>query len=352
MSEIPTAASVDPVPPAAKKTPVNLALIVALAALGVAGWQYYETRQELASVKLQLAQKLAESGGAAKELRGLTEQAISGNRATDAKLARVEDQVALATGQYATLNNMYQELTRGRADWLLSEIEHTLAVASQELQLAGNVSGAIVALENVNSRLDQFDRPQLIALKRAAARDLEALKALPYLDSVGLTVKIDRLMLAVDSLPLAVDNHRLGPAAPRAASPQPATASWWERLTGEIGSSFGELVRIRRMDKPEALLLSPEQGFFLRENLKLRLLDARLALTQRDGNTWRADLTAANTYVERYFDRDAPSTRQWLSGLAELDNAPLDVKLPDLTASLKAARDAQGPQDNARGMTP
>ncbi|KZE34071.1 uroporphyrin-3 C-methyltransferase [Crenobacter luteus] len=351
MSEIPTAASVDPAPPTAKKKPVSLALIVALAALGVTGWQYYETRQELAGVKLALAQKLAESGGAARELRTLTEQAISANRATDAKLARVEEQVALATGQYATLNGMYQELTRGRADWLLSEIEHTLAVASQELQLAGNVSGAIVALEGVNARLDQFNRPQLIGVKRAVARDLEALKALPYLDTVGLSVKLDRLMLAVDSLPLAIDHHRLGPAE-RQSRAAASAGGWWSQLSGEIAASFGELVRIRRMDKPEALLLSPEQGFFLRENLKLRLLDARIALTQRDASAWRADLTAANTYVQRYFDRDAPSTRRWLAGLAELDNAPLDVKLPDLAASLKAARDAQGPQDIAKGTTP
>lgn len=340
MSDTQTSA-VDPIPAApANRKPANLALIAALLALGLTGWQYYETRLELTGIQQQLAHKQAEAGGAAKELRGLTEQALNNSRASDAKIARLEDQINQATGQYATLNGMYQELTKNRADWLLSEVEHTLAIASQELQLTGNVNATSVALEGINSRLAQFDRPQLIGLKRALGKDLETLKALPHLDSVGLTVKLDRLLLSVDHLPLVVDQHQLDTTLSKKALP--ADRPWWERLIGDISHSLGELVHIRRMDKPEALLLSPEQAFFLRENLKLRLLDARLALHQRDGATFQADLAAAQSYVTRYFDRSAEPTRQWLATLGEFGNAPLDVKLPDLSGSLKAVRDIQG----------
>jgi len=334
--------TVDPIPtaPAARRNPVNLALAAALLALGIAGWQYYETRLELTALQQQLKQKQAEAGGAARELRGLTEQALAASRGSDAKIARLEEQMTVASGQYATLNGMYQELTKNRADWLLSEVEHTLAIASQELQLTGNVNGTIVALEGVNARLGQFDRPQLIGVKRALGRDLETLKALPKLDSVGLTVNLDRLLLAVEQLPLVVDLHQLEATTSKA---QPASGQpWWERLARDVAQSLGELVHIRRMDKPEALLLAPEQAFSLRKNLKLRLLDARLALHQRDGATFRANLNAARSYVNRYFDRDALQTRQWLASLAEFDKAPLDVKLPDLSASLNAAREAQG----------
>jgi len=343
MSETQTIES-SPIKPV-RRSPLSAALLVALVALGVSGWQYYETRRELADVKLALAQRLAESGGAAKELRGLTEQALATSRATDGKLAAVEARVNESAGQYATLNGMYQELTKNRSDWLLSEVEHTLAVASQQLQLAGNVPAAIAALEGVDARLAKFDRPQLISVKRAVAKDLETLKALPYLDTVGLTVKIDQLQLGIDSLPLVIDQHRL--ATKQSVLPAPVAASepMWERLISDVSRSLGELVHIRRMDKPEALLLSPEQAFFLRENLKLRLLDARLALIQRDGNTYNADIAGAASYVQRYFDRDAPATQKWLATLAELKGAPLNVALPDLTASLKAVRDAQGTGD-------
>ncbi|WP_199154942.1 uroporphyrinogen-III C-methyltransferase [Chromobacterium sp. ASV23] len=328
-------------PPAARKRP-NLAILVAIVALGVSGWQFYSTQQQLDSMRQELARRLAEGSGAGKEQRAIAEQALLAARATDGKLAMVEARVNEAAGQYATLNGMYQELTKNRTDWLLSEIEHTLAIASQQLQLAGNVSSAVSALEMVDARLSKFDRPQLIGVKKAVASDLEKLKALPYLDTVGLTVKLDRLMLSVDSLPLAVDAHRLGGAQPGKPAQLPAGAPWWERLSAEISGSLGELVHIRRMDKPEALLLSPEQAFFLRENLKMRLLDARLALLQRDGKTYAADIAAARSYVQRYFDRDAAAATQWLATLSELEGAPLDISLPDMSASLKAVRDAQG----------
>ncbi|MBA4709714.1 uroporphyrinogen-III C-methyltransferase [Aquitalea aquatica] len=327
-------------PRPSRKKQLNLALLVALAALGLSGWQLYSTQQELTAARQELAGRLAEGNGASKELRGMTEQALTAARATDAKLAVLETRVNESAGQYATLNGMYQELTKTRSDWLLSEVEHTLAIASQQLQLAGNVPAAISALQMVDARLSKFDQPQLIAVKKAVATDLEKLKALPYLDTVGLTVKLDRLMLSGDSLPLVVDAHRLQDK--RAAKPLPASAPFWERLVADISQSLGELVHIRRMDKPEALLLSPEQAFFLRENLKMRLLDARLALIQRDGTTFDADVSAAQSYVLRYFDNDAPATRQWLSTLLELKGAPLSVTLPDLNASLKAVRDAQG----------
>ncbi|WP_434631564.1 uroporphyrinogen-III C-methyltransferase [Chromobacterium sp. CV08] len=330
------------IPAARPRKRPTLAFLLAAAALGVAGWQFYSTQQQLESMRQELARRLSEGSGASKEQRAIAEQALLAARATDGKLALVEARVNEAAGQYATLNGMYQELTKNRSDWLLSEIEHTLAIASQQLQLAGNVGAAVSALEMVDARLSKFDRPQLIGVKKAVASDLEKLKALPYLDTVGLTVKIDRLMLGVDTLPLAVDSHRLGSARSAAPAAAPANAPWWERLSYEISQSLGELIHIRRMDKPEALLLSPEQAFFLRENLKMRLLDARLALLQRDGKTYAADVAAARSYVQRYFDRDAAASTQWLATLAELEGAPLDISLPDMAASLKAVRDAQG----------
>ncbi|MFC3531540.1 uroporphyrinogen-III C-methyltransferase [Vogesella facilis] len=328
----------------AKKS-VNLALIIAIAALGVTGWQFFETRQQLTEAQTALASRLAESGGSTKAIQIQTEQALAATRAAEAKLALLEARVNESAGQYATLGAMYQELTKNRSDWLLSEVEHTLAIASQQLQLAGNVSGAITALEMVDDRLGRFDNPALIPVKKTVAKDLETLKALPYLDSVGLTVKLDTLMLGAETLPLVIDHHRL--ASDSAPGSLPADAPWWERLLADVSHSLGEMVRIRRMDKPEALLLAPEQAFFLRENLKLRLLDARLALTQRDGATYQADLAAAGQYAKRYFDGDAPATQKWQATLGELAAAQLNVTLPDLSASLKAVRDAQGTSGSA-----
>jgi uroporphyrin-3 C-methyltransferase len=215
-------------PRPARKKQLNLALLVALAALGLSGYQLYSTQQELAAARQELAGRMAEGNGASKELRGLTEQALSAARATDAKLAVLETRVNESAGQYNTLNGMYQELTKNRSDWLLSEVEHTLAIASQQLQLAGNVTAAISALQMVDARLSKFDQPQLIAVKKAVATDLEKLKALPVLDSVGLTVKLDRLMLS-SSMPLVVDAHHLQDkqTTKRVADTAPSGNVWW-----------------------------------------------------------------------------------------------------------------------------
>lgn len=333
---------VNTVKPTRKRT-LNVALVVALAALALSGWQLYTTQQQLAASRNELVKRSAEGSRESEELRSSSEKILAATRASDARLVILEAKVNEAAGQYATLNNMYQDLTKSQADWLLPETEHALSIASQQLQLAGNVPAAINALNLVTSRLAESSQPQLIGVKKAVAADLEKLKSLPPLDTVGMTVKLDSLMLAADTLPLVVDQHKLTgqKIMPAAATPQ-TVPSFWERLISDVSKSFGELVHIRRMDKPEALLLSPEQVFFLRENLKLRLLDARMALIQRDGTTFKADVTAAKTYVEHYFDRDAPATQQWLASVAELNVTALDVALPNLSGSLKAVRDAQG----------
>lgn len=314
-------------PPLAKK-PRNLALWLALAALALSGWQLYSTQRELAAVHRDLARRSADPA-----LKTLNEQL----RATDGKLAMLEARLNASNSQFATLNSMYQDMSKVRTDWLLSEVGHALALASQELQLVGNVPSAISALQAVDARLAPFDRPELIGVKKAVAHDLEALKALPFLDIVGMSARIDSLTKGVDSLPLSVDIQR----QPLPQAEINRNAPFWSQLARDISHSLGELVRIRRIDKPEAVLLTPEQSFQLRENLKLHLLDARVALLQRNAAPFNADMAALQTYVERYFDRNAPASKQWLAVLAELKAAPINNALPDLSDSLKAINSAQ-----------
>lgn len=316
------------VPEPPKKKQLNLALILALGALALSGWQLATTQQELSAVRQELARRHADPA-----LKALAEQL----RATDAKLAMTEVKLNESSSQFATINTMYQDLTKVRSDWLLSEVGHSLALASQELQLAGNVPSAITALQVVDQRLAQFDRPELIGVKKAVSQDLEALKALPYLDTIGLSAKLDSLTQGIDALPLTIDVQRQAVAAAAPAR----NAPFWTTLVRDITQSLGEMVRIRRIDKPEAVLLSPEHAFQLRENIKLRLLDARVALLQHNAAPYNADISAVQSYVSRFFDPKAPATQQWLARLAELKAAPLNNALPDLSNSLKAVNSAQ-----------
>ena len=120
----------------------------------------------------------------------------------------------------------------------------------------------------------------------------------------------------------------------------------WQRLGEQLLDDIGQLIRVRRMDKPEALLLSPEQAFLLRENVKLRLLGARVAVLQRQDAPFRTDLSASERYVRGYFDTQAPAVGVWLAALNEIKTTQLSVRVPDISASLRAVRALQGrPQE-------
>jgi uroporphyrin-3 C-methyltransferase len=314
--------------PPAPRTSLHLALLVALGALALSGWQLYDTRQTLDAVRHDLARRPADP-----VVKSLRDQL----HAADGRITLLEAKVNDSSSQFATLNSMYQDMTKVRSDWLLSEVGHTLALASQELQLVGNVPTAISALQAVDARLAPFDRPELIGVKTAVAHDLETLKALPFLDVIGMSARIDSLSHGVDTLPLSVDIQR----EQQAVNKPVAGGAFWPRLLHDISASLGELVHIRRIDRPEAVLLTPEQTFQLRENIKLHLLDARIALLQRNAAPYNADIAAVQDYIGRYFDIGAPATKQWLAVLAELKTAPISTALPDLSASLKAVNSAQ-----------
>jgi len=239
----------------AKKS-VNLALIVSLIALGVTGWHYLDSRQQLNEAKQALATRLAENGGNAKAIQTQADQALAATRAAEAKLALLEARVNELAGQYATLQSMYLELTRNREDWQQAEVEHALTIASQQLALAGNVKAVISGLEAIDARLASIDKPQYIALRRAISADLIQLKALPHIDRVGLAVRLDQLMAGIDHLPLMVDAHRIEttrpvaggkPAATPAAAPALETLPPWQgggemiRHVSFAGSSWNRI---------------------------------------------------------------------------------------------------------------
>ncbi|MFO1233745.1 MAG: uroporphyrinogen-III C-methyltransferase [Rivihabitans pingtungensis] len=322
---------------------LNVALLLALAALATAGGLWLDSRASLDALQQTLTQKAGAASGVSKDVQARAEHADKTARENSARLAALEGKVGDFAGQAAALNSLYQEQTRNREDWMLAEIEHALNLAGQQLQLAGNVAAASSTLEAIDARLAKLDRPQFIPLRKALGQDLGQLKSAPAVDVVGLTVKLDRLAAEIDALPLVIDHARQQADTP-APSHQGVPA--WQRLGEQLLDDIGQLIRVRRMDKPEALLLSPEQAFLLRENVKLRLLGARVAVLQRQDAPFRTDLSASERYVRGYFDTQAPAVGVWLAALNEIKTTQLSVRVPDISASLRAVRALQGrPQE-------
>jgi len=313
-----------------------LALALALLALLLAAWQWHDTRLALDSLRQELARRLSEADSLNKAAKLLSDQAKEASTDAQVKLGVLESRLSESQSQQIALEALYQELSRGRDEWVFAEIEQTLLIASQQLQLAGNVKAALIALQNADARLQRLDRPQLTALRKAIHRDIDRLKALPFVDSVGISVKLDNVVAAVDTLPLVMEVRP--PASASTEPPRETQSRTWQTFLGEAWTELKQLVRIQNMDRPEMPLLTPAQQFFLRENLKLRLLGARLALLSRDQTSFKADLTAAREWMTRYYDTRDKAVGNALTTLRNLHESDITVETPDIAGTLDALR--------------
>ena len=313
-------------------------LLVAIAVLAVIviGWQWYDSRAQVAALKGELAQRLAEAEIRNKEASNTARDSRDRVRELSGKVEALESGLADSQNQQVALEALYQQLSRHSDEWALAEIEQTLTIAAQQLQLAGNVKAAILALQNADMRLQRVDRPQLGPLRKVIERDIERLRVAPHVDVVGLSAKIDSLAEAVDALPLAMQQR---PPPQPVATATPDDVSALTRFAREMWQDLRSLVRIQTVDRPEVPLLDPTQTFFLRENLKLRLLSARIALLQRDEKTYRADLQAARQWLERFYDTRERNLASALTALRQLAEVRIGVDVPEISASLNAVRD-------------
>ena len=347
MTDAPTPPST--IQPAAPRSWRNLAImLVVLAAVSAGLW--LDTRGRISATQEELARRLRDIENDSREARSLARQTQEALREAQGKLGALETKLSESQSQQLALEALYQELAHNRDEWQLAEIEQVLAIAQQQLQLSGNVRAALLALQLAESRLSRADRPQFLPVRRALGRDIERLKSLPALDVPGLSLGLDRLVASVDSLPLAFDERSPRPEertaksgaketkGPKTPLPPPAEEGFFTRLGGEVWKELRGLIVVRKIESPEPPLVPPPQAYFLRENLKLRLLNARLALLTRDEAGYREDLRAAQGWIQRYFDARAKPSQAALAQLRQLSSASVSFEPPSITDSLEAVR--------------
>lgn len=323
--------------PASRRFRFNPWMLVAVAALGVAGWQWLDTRNRLSDTRQEVSRRLAEADDAGKEERGAFKAASDEIAALQAKTTALETRFAEFQGQTAALQGLYQDVARARDEAALLEVEQAVTLAAQQLQLAGNVPTAILALQTADAKLARLDRPQVLPLRKALVKDLDKLRALPVADVPGLSLKLEGVLQAIDKLPLAM-TARPVVERPTATETAATAQSWWQRAGTTLWQEVKGLVRIQRFDRPEPALLAPGQEFFLRENLKLRLLNARLALLSRDQGTFRGELKAAQDGLGRHFDGQDKAVQGALASLRQLASSDLTIEVANLNDSLAALR--------------
>jgi len=331
---LPAAAPPPAVPRASPRRRQWLAAAFAIAIVAAIVALWTDGRSADRRLRTEVAQRLAELDTTDKATRAAVKDAQDNLRDAQAKIALLENRLAESQTQQAALEALYRELAPARDEWALTEVEQILLLANQQLQIAGNVSGALAALQLADVKLQRLDRPQFVPLRRALARDMDRLKAVPFVDVAGISLRLDQAVKAVDSLPLALE-ERLPVAAPEAP---PKDEPGWRRFLREVWQDIRQLVRVENLDRPEAPLLTPQQEFFLRENLKLRLLSARFYLLFRDQANFRADLSAADQWLKKYFDTRTKPVQSLLTVLAELRKTEMGAELPGIAGSMDAVR--------------
>ena len=337
--------------------------LVSLGALGLA----WNTQQRLKAAEQEIVKRQQDAGTQSAEARLMARQAEASTRDTAAKVALLEARVAETSLQRSQLEELIQSLSRSRDENVLSDVDAALRLALQQSAITGSAEPLLSALRQADERLARYQQPRMDRVRRAVLQDLDRVKAAGTVDVQSLAIRIDETVRAIDDLPLLAAIDRRGAqrdatsraagerASDTASSTSPAAAArpaagasaaggpgpqWLDArvrsMLHQMWSEVRDLVRVTRVDEPEAALLAPEQAYFLRENLKLRLLNARLALLSRQFDTVQADLRDAQASLDRYFDKGSRRVELAREQLRQVAQQARQVTVPRPDATLAA----------------
>ena len=340
---------------------------VLLAVLSSAAMMYaWNTQQRLKSLEQQMVKRQDDSGALATEAQMLARQAQDSSRDAAAKVALLEARLAEVTVQRSQLDELIESMSRSRDENVLADVEASIRLAQQQTAITGSAEPLLIALKQAEERLARQNVPRLEGVRRAMLQDMDKVRAAGAVDVSTLAIRLDEVIRQVDDLPLlsaskaARDAERAAARRPpepasaasaaasaasapgRAASAPPdpawiaALGSRWAALGASIWHEVRGLVRVTPIEQPEAMLVAPEQAYFLRENLKLRLLNARLALLSRQFDTAQADLRDALSVLDRYFDRGSKRTANAIELVKQVSAQARQVVVPRPEATLAA----------------
>ncbi len=343
--------------------PVAVALLALAALIGIGiGWQSLSRQNAL---EQELVRRQDASQADASAARATAKQSQELTRDTAAKVALLDARLAEVALQRGQLEDLIQSMSRSRDENVVVDIEASIRVALQQAAITGSAEPLVATLKQADERLLRYKQPRMEGVRRAVARDLERVKAVGVVDVSTLTIKLDEVARLLDELPLlsgpmptdtaptpaTVKSRPVTTAKPVAVVPADTVegkiAQWWGQLqtrwnegTKLVWGETKSLIRVTRIDHPEGMLVTPEQTFFLRENLKLRLLNARLALLSRQFDTAQADLRDTQDVLARYFDTRSRKVIAAADLLRQVAGQARQVNVPrpdDTLAALAAA---------------
>ena len=345
----------------AGRAAVVLAVVGIVLALAVGFW----SMQRFERIESEVARRLQSSEQRDAGFEGRLTQSLDLLRDVQNRAAVLESRIAETSALQAQIEKLYRDRAEDSLEVMLAELDASLSLAAQQLALGINSQAVLAVLQDLDSRIERQNDPRLLTVRAAILRDIERLRVYPATDVGSLALRIDALVSALDHLPLlatvrepvetangVVDAYRR--ARPSEARPDSAPGAGGESAVtppsepfslGRLAATFGafgaelrHLFRVRRIDSPDAVLVAPEQAYFLRQNLRLMLLNARLALLSRNDSAFRGDLERARRWIAAYFDTEHRNVLAVQSQLGQLLDAKIVLDPPRIDESVSAVR--------------
>ena len=329
-----------------KKSGTGLSLLAILIALGVGGAGYYfgqqqvdEFQQKLTALEAQINNKTAVSAPAQDVKFDTTQlaQLESANKATQDKIAQVEELINAKSHELVGLQSQINKVSaqanaQQPTDWLFSEADFLLNNALRKLVLDNDVDTAVSLLKLADETLAKVNNSQSAAIRSAINQDLKQLLSVTGVDQNAAMQKLSQLANTVDELPVLDVNFGDDQNATKLSD---SLSDWAENAEKSATSFLNHFIRIspkHGADRKE--LLAPNQDIYLRENIRLRLQLAIMAVPRQQNELYKQSLEAVASWIRSYFDTNAEVTQSFLKSVDELSELSIYVDVPSQLQSL------------------
>ena len=307
-------------------------LLVAIALIG--GGIFYtaqivtQSRDKLVSQVSELQQEQQSMRANARENKQTVEQQI-------AALQRHQEEL---TKYIEVIRDSNKHL---RKDWLVLEAEYLIQLANYRLLFERDINTAIVALNSADVRLKETGDPALINVRKVIANSIQSLKQIEQVDLAGLSLTLTALNKDLEKLPLHTPDPVAKAKEASTELQESKQVTSWTELPAAMWRDIKNLIVIRDHEQPVGPLLSPEQRFFLVENLRLQIEQARLAMLSNQHEVYKERITTAVSWIEQYYDKEAAITKTTLDTLRQLQAVAIAPELPDISAAYNALQKYQ-----------
>ena len=329
-----------------KKSGTGLSLLAILIALGVGGAGYYfgqqqvdEFQQKLTALEAQINNKTVVSAPTQDVKFDTTQlaQLESANKATQDKIAQVEELINAKSHELVGLQSQINKVSaqanaQEPTDWLFSEADFLLNNALRKLVLDNDVDTAVSLLKLTDETLAKVNNSQSAAIRSAINQDLKQLLSVTGIDQNAVMQKLSQLANTVDELPVLDVNFGDDQNATKLSD---SLSDWAENAEKSATSFLNHFIRIspkHGADRKE--LLAPNQDIYLRENIRLRLQLAIMAVPRQQNELYKQSLEAVASWIRSYFDTNAEVTQNFLKSVDELSEVSIYVDVPSQLQSL------------------